>query len=101
MIVEIEESGGFTGIPRSFKIDTDNLPKDQAKKISEIIKNLKLDNTLQYGIRKPGAADYFNYSVTVNEKGITKTRQYDQSTAPQEIKELIKSISEIYANKKK
>ena len=53
-------------------IDTDNLTKSRAKEIGELLTNanfFKLSSVKANPASQKGAADYYNYSITVEDGG--------------------------------
>jgi hypothetical protein len=91
VIIRVERSGGLTGIAKHAEIDTDAISKREAHKIMKMIPEYKFNQTYPKKVAK-GAADYFNYSVSIIDDGHEKTLQFDQISIPQKIKEFINYI---------
>lgn len=90
MKIKIEQSGGFTGIPKSVEIDTNNLPSDIANAVRTIV-NKKRSNTTNISAPR-GAADYLNYKITIEDGKKNKVIEYNQFNADEELRSLISFV---------
>ena len=77
MIITLIRTGGFTGIPLKKTIDTQKLPRKDAKKIHDLIANadfssfkqpLASDPPLRQGFE--GQADRFTYSIEIQKNSV-------------------------------
>lgn len=79
MIIKVERSGGFAGIPISNQIDSKDLPSTLVLKLSKILEITKSDSLSSRGTPK-GAADHFTYKISVKDgtsERIIECNQYD------------------------
>jgi emfourin len=91
MKIYFERSGGFTGIPISFTIDTAFLPSKEAR----IIQNLVEDShffelpPVPNKTTKGGAADYFQYQITIENGTRKHTVKSDDISIDPKLKPLV------------
>jgi hypothetical protein len=102
VIIRVEQSGGFANIPKSVEINTNNITKKQACKIAEILKSCSFDHQGLRATPNPskGAADFFNYKLAIHDDDRITVANYDQLSAPPQIKDLIDYILKIHTAKK-
>ena len=66
MKIKLERSGGFAGITSSNEMDTDKLPPSLQDTVKDLLDKKKLSLTKSFG-RPKGAADYLNYTITIQD----------------------------------
>ncbi len=96
MKISIQRSGGFAGINRSYIVDTDTLTPDVTRKIKKMVQDGRL-----FELRSPpptitkGSADYYSYSVTLDDNGKEHTVNCNQFNVRKELKLLIDYLENI------
>jgi hypothetical protein len=66
MKIKLERSGGFAGITSSNEMDTDKLPSSLQNTVKDLLDKKELSITKD--LRRPkGAADYLNYTITIQD----------------------------------
>jgi len=85
----MERSGGFTGIPRTHSVSSDQLPAEEAQKLHDLVQAAGF-NELAPVIRssEPGA-DRFQYKITVEGEHGTHAVQVDEGAVPPRLQPLL------------
>ena len=65
MKIEIERSGGFSGISKTIRFDTENLPKHIAHNLASHLSKARLSKRLP-NIMKSRAADCYRYKISTH-----------------------------------
>lgn len=66
MKIKLERSGGFAGITSSNEMDNDKLPPSLQSTVKDLLDKKKLTLAKDLG-RPKGAADYLNYTITIQD----------------------------------
>ena len=98
MIIKVERSGGFTGIPISNEIDAKDLPSTLVTKLNKIMENTK-SSSLPLREKPRGAADHFTYKISVKDGANERVVECNQYNLQDDLKSLIKYV-EGYSRKK-
>lgn len=89
MQIKLERSGGFTGIPQTHSVSTDQLPAEEARQVSDLVQKAgfyELPATIRS--TQPGA-DRFQYDITVeSERGAHKVT-VDEGAVPSQLRPLL------------
>jgi hypothetical protein len=101
MIIQIDQSGGFAGIPKRMELDTDNIIKSEAVKIKKFLKVNVLNKNYNQSKKKPpkGAADYYTYRITIHEGPEQHVITCDEYNIEDELKKLIKFVERMSKKK--
>lgn len=94
MQIKLERSGGFTGIPQTHTVSTDQLPEEEARQVSDLVQKAGFYE-LPCAIRstQPGA-DRFQYDITVEgERGAHKVT-VDEGAVPSQLQPLLDWMKE-------
>lgn len=97
MRITYERSGGFAGLMQTVTVDTDDLSKEQAVELLELVEDARLFD-------KPEAAteslepesilpDRMSCSVTVEVEGYTHTVDFNDHSVPEEAEPLLRQLS--------
>jgi hypothetical protein len=93
--IKFERTGGFAGIRFAADIELDQVPKDQAKQIFDLLNDLDFDKLPEKILGSQQIPDGFTYSVTV----VTGTREQTVTTtdmaAPEKMKPLLDLLTQI------
>jgi hypothetical protein len=101
MIIHVEQSGGLTGINRRIEIDTEKIPKRDAIKIRKMIESYEVDKqrneSRNESSKKPlkGAADYYNYEITIREGTKNQVIRCDEFSVHENLKKLLKYVQKV------
>ena len=93
--IKFERTGGFAGIRFAADFELDDLPKDQAHQILELLDEMDFDELPAKILGNQQVADGFNYSITV----ITEKRQQTVTTSdtatPKKMEPLLEILTKI------
>ena len=91
MIIKVERSGGFAGIPVSNEIDANNLPSALVTKLKKIMENTN-SSTLPIKDTPRGAADHYTYKISIQDAGNLKVIECNQFNIEDDLKSLVKFV---------
>lgn len=89
--IKFERTGGFAGIRFAADFELDDLPKDQAHQILELLDEMDFDELPEQIPGKQQVADGFNYSITV----VTEKRQQTVTTSDTSVPHKMEPLLEI------
>ena len=99
MILRMERSGGFTGIPLRAAIDTDQLSSEDSRNLVHLVEVSGFFH-LPPAITSPaggaggtGGADRFSYRLTVEDAGRSHTVEVSEGAAPDHLQALIRQLT--------
>jgi hypothetical protein len=93
MIIRVERSGGFTGIPLRAVIDTRTLDPDEYRALQRLLDTTDFFSLPEIIQTKSGGADRFQYKLTVEEETRAHTVEVSDASAPVELQEFIQHVS--------
>lgn len=89
MKIQIEQSGGLSGIVRSMKMDVNNLPPN----VIDIVNSIKESKPpVLAKIMPKGSADHMNYKITIEEGKRNYIFECNQYTLDSKLKTLIEYV---------
>ena len=94
MRISIERSGGFTGMRMSFTLSEDMLSQDEMQKIQDIINQANFFEITPKTLAPPGAADYFQYKITIEADEKSHTIETNDISMPESLAPLIEFLEE-------
>ena len=89
--IKFERTGGFAGIRFAADFELDDLPKDQAHQILELLDEMDFDELPEQIPGKQQVADGFTYSITV----VTEKRQQTVTTSDTSVPHKMEPLLEI------
>lgn len=95
MKIHFERTGGFAGMRLSTTVDSEELPKPDAEKLEDAVRNtafFDLPDHLQQG--GPGA-DRFNYHITVEQEGRSHSVIAPESALDDTLRELVQFLERL------
>ncbi len=93
MLVQFERRGGFAGIRKDLKLDTESLPSEKAQQLLELINKADFFNLPEkFPLPKKGA-DYFQYRLTIETEGKKHTVEVSDPAAPATLLPLLQFLS--------
>jgi len=98
VIIKVERSGGFAGIPICNQIDSKDLPSTLVLKLNKIMGITKADSLSSRGTPK-GAADHFTYKISVKDGSSERVIECNQYDLQDDLKSIIKYV-EGYSKKR-
>jgi hypothetical protein len=91
LIIKVERSGGFAGIPISNEIDAENLPSSLVTKLKKIMESTN-SSTLPIKDTPRGAADHYTYKISIQDGVNVKVIECNQFNIEDDLKSLVKYI---------
>jgi len=88
VIIKVERSGGFAGIPISNQIDSKDLPSTLVLKLNKIMENTEADLLSSVGTPK-GASDHFTYKISVKDGASERVIECNQYNLQDDLKSII------------
>jgi hypothetical protein len=93
--IQFERTGGFAGIRFAADFELDDLPKEQAHQILELLDDMDFDELPEMLMGNQQVADGFQYSITVvSEKG-QQTVTTSDTSAPKKMEPLLEILTQI------
>ena len=93
--IQFERTGGFAGIRFAADFELDDLPKEQAHQILDLLDDMDFDELPEKILGKEPVADGFNYSVTVVTEKRKQTVITSDASAPQKMEPLLEILTQI------
>lgn len=93
--IKFERTGGFAGIRFAADFELDDLPKDQAHQILELLDEMDFDELPEQILGNQQVADGFNYSITVVTEKRQQTVNTSDTAAPQKMEPLLELLTKI------
>ena len=93
MIIRMERSGGFTGIPLRAVIDSERLEAEDSRTLRNLVEAAGFF-TLPAKIESQGTgADRFHYQLTIEEAGRSHTVEVSEGAAPETLLALTRQLT--------
>jgi len=93
MLIQFERRGGFAGIRKDTKLDSESLPSEKAQELLELIDKADFFNLPEkFPVPKRGA-DYFQYRLTIEKEGKQHTVEVSDPAAPATLRPLLQFLS--------
>jgi hypothetical protein len=89
--ISFERTGGFAGIRLVADIELDQLPEEDAKKISEMLKNIDFSEIPEPPSHS-NTFDQFNYTIIIKGKQTEHTIVTGDASAPDDLRPLIDTL---------
>lgn len=92
MIIQVERSGGFSGIPMLARLDTQNLAEDERQRVEQMVSAVNFFGLPEQISAQGRGADRFHYALRVeDERRSHATEVADVDTTP-ELRDLIQQV---------
>ncbi len=89
MQIKLERSGGFTGIPQTHSVSTEQLPEEEARQVSDLVQKAGFYEWPPTIRSTQPSADRFQYDITVEgERGAHKVT-VDEGAVPSQVQPLL------------
>ena len=93
--IKFERTGGFAGIRFAADIEFDEMPKDQAQQILDLLDDLDFDELPEQLIGNQQVADGFMYSITLVSEKREHTVTTSDTAAPEKMGPLLEMLTRI------
>lgn len=93
--IKFERTGGFAGIRFAADIELDEMPKDQAQQILELLDDMDFDELPEQILGSQQVADGFSYSITVITEKREQTVTTSDTAAPKKMEPLLEILTTI------
>jgi hypothetical protein len=93
MIIRMERSGGFTGIPLRAVVDSEQLEAGESRALRNQVEAAGFFNLPALQVSKSKGADRFHYQLTVEDAGHSHTIEIDEEAAPEPLQALIRQVA--------
>lgn len=100
MRIIFERSGGIMGLKSGLTIDLDDLPNDQAETLRRLLDEANFFALAENPPTRP-VPDAFQYTLTVETGTARHTVHTSDTTAPQELRPLLRELSQLARLKRK
>lgn len=84
MKISVQRSGGFANIGAHAEVDTSALPHGKADEMHRLVRGGSFPDQPPPQRRAPGAADVYQYDITVDDGHGAKTYRADELTMPKD-----------------
>ena len=95
MIVRMERSGGFMGIPLRAEIDTLNLPTGEGEALRRQVEAAGFFDLPEKIAEKARGADRFQYVLSVEDAGRSHSVSVGEADAPLALQSLIQQVTQL------
>jgi hypothetical protein len=93
MQIRFVRSGGFSGMRTTGVIDTQKLPADEVKKVQGLVESAGFFNLPEKFPKPKSGADYFTYSLTVEDGNQSHSVEVSEPSAPESLRPLIRYLA--------
>jgi hypothetical protein len=98
MLIRFFRTGGFAGLRKSGSVDTETLPRDVRKNVEGLVDSAGFFSLPAQFPRPSKGADFFTYSVTIEDTGKTHTVEVSDPVMPASLRPLIRYLQETALN---
>jgi hypothetical protein len=93
MLIEFERRGGFAGIRKDTKLNTESIPSKVVEELLDLIDKADFFNLPEkFPVPKKGA-DYFQYRLTIENEGKKHTVEVSDPAVPATLRPLLQFLS--------
>jgi hypothetical protein len=93
MKIHLVRSGGFGGMRREARIETQSLPSEEREPLEGLVQDSGFFALPGQFPRPKKGADYFTYSITVDDGKRVHTVQVAEPSLPDSLRPLIREVS--------
>lgn len=93
MQIRYQQSGGFSGMRKTSVVDTQRLPAREAKKVQDLVELAGFFDLPEKFSRPKSGADYFTYSITVEDGDRSHSVEVSEPSAPESLRPLIRYLA--------
>ncbi len=92
MKIYLKRTGGFTGIPFSVSVDTDQLEEKEREAILALVASAQFFSLPEKIPSSSPGADRFQYRITIERSGQSHTVEAGESSIPDALQPLIRHL---------
>ncbi len=92
MKIYLTRTGGFTGIPFSVTVDTDQLEKEERDTLLALVEAAQIDSLPEKIPSTSPETDRFQYRITVEKSGESRTVEAGESNIPDTLQPLVRYL---------
>jgi len=92
MLIQFERRGGFAGIRKDTKLNTESIPSKEAQEMLELIDKADFFNLPEKFPAPRKGADYFQYRLTVENEGKKHTIEVSDPAVPGTLRPLLQFL---------
>jgi hypothetical protein len=92
MKISVRRSGGFANIGASAEVDTSKLPREKADELQRLAGNASFPDQPPPPLRATGAADVYQYEITLDDGSGAKTYRADDMKIPDGWRSLVDAM---------
>jgi hypothetical protein len=92
MKISVQRSGGFANIGAHAEIDTSTLPREKADVLHRLIRSAAFPDQRALPHRTAGAADVYQYDITVDDGTVAKTYRADELSMPEKWRAVVEHV---------
>lgn len=93
MRILLKRSGGFTAIPSSLVLDTDQLDPAEKNNIEQMVESAHFSSLPEKIPSDSPGADRFSYVITIEEAGGRHTVEVAEASMPESLRTLIQHVA--------
>ena len=93
MTISFERSGGFTGVPLKYSVNSDDLSESDRNELEQLVNAADFFELPEQIKAPPGAADVFQFDITLNDGGREHKVEVDQTVVPEKLNPLLKWLT--------
>ena len=98
MQIRFVRSGGFSGMKTTGVVDTRKLPAMEASKVEDLVASAGFFSLPKKFPKPKSGADYFTYSLTVEDGDRSHSVEVSEPTAPETLRPLIRYLAALKKN---
>jgi hypothetical protein len=95
MKIQLERSGGFTGIPSRSSIDTDLLAPEERKALLDLVQAAHFFELPAKIPALTSGPDRFNYKLSIESSGQSHAVEFNEASTPPQLAPLIKQVTSL------
>ena len=93
--IKYERTGGFTGMRFHADFNPDELPEDQSRPLLDLLDQMDFDGLPETSTTGSSMPDQFTYTITVVTSQGERTMVLGDTSAPDEMRELMRMLDRI------
>jgi len=93
MLIQFERRGGFAGIRKDTKLDTESIPSKVAEELLELIEKADFFNLPEKFPAPKRGADYFQYRLAIEKEGKKHIVEVSDPVIPETMRPLLQFLS--------
>jgi hypothetical protein len=106
MQIDFSSSGGFANLELAYRVDTDNLPEEEAKELVRLVESsgvfdLKEDDLPSNPKAAAGPPDVISYRLSLSEGVRQTTLWFNDVTAPASVRPLLALLRKLALEQKR